>query len=48
MFNATTPFDWYVVQNSKNEGFSTIKFEDNVIKINDDVIYISCFLQYNN
>jgi hypothetical protein len=35
IFNSTTPFDWYVVQNSTNKGFNTIQFEDGVVKIVD-------------
>ena len=35
MFNATTPFDWYVIQNTTNKGINTIKFESGEIKIID-------------
>ena len=28
LFNATTPFDWYVLQNKDYEGMTTIKFQD--------------------
>jgi hypothetical protein len=35
LFNATTPFDWYVIQNLPNEGSNIIKFEDGVTKVID-------------
>lgn len=35
MFNATTPFDWYVIQNTTNKGMNSIKFESGEIKIVD-------------
>ena len=28
LFNATTPFDWYVLKNAEYEGITTIKFQD--------------------
>jgi hypothetical protein len=31
LFNATTPFDWYVLQNNEYEGVTTIKFQDGTI-----------------
>jgi hypothetical protein len=31
LFNATTPFDWYVLQNNEYEGLTTIKFQDGSI-----------------
>jgi hypothetical protein len=31
LFNATTPFDWYVLQNKEYEGVTTIKFQDGTI-----------------
>lgn len=31
LFNATTPFDWYVLQNKKYDGVTTIKFQDGSI-----------------
>ncbi len=33
LFNATTPFDWYVIQNSPNIGKNVVKFEDNETKV---------------
>jgi hypothetical protein len=35
LFNATTPFDWYVIQNSSNKGINLVKFEDDETKIVD-------------
>jgi 16S rRNA G966 N2-methylase RsmD len=32
MFNATTPFDWYVIQNTFNQRNSIIKFQDEIVK----------------
>jgi len=32
MFNATTPFDWYVIQNTTNQRNSIIKFQDEIVK----------------
>lgn len=34
-FNATTPFDWYVIQNSPNNGKNIVKFEDNEVRTID-------------
>jgi hypothetical protein len=31
LFNATTPFDWYVLQNKEYEGVTAIKFQDGTI-----------------
>ena len=35
LFNVTTPFDWYVLQNKKYEGMTTIKFQDGSISETD-------------
>jgi|688.fasta_scaffold198987_2 hypothetical protein len=32
MFNVTTPFDWYVIQNTFNQRNSLIKFQDGIVK----------------
>ncbi len=32
-FNAITPFDWYIIQNTENKGNSTIKFQDGTTKV---------------
>jgi 16S rRNA G966 N2-methylase RsmD len=32
MFNVTTPFDWYVIQNTFNQRNSVIKFQDEIVK----------------
>lgn len=31
LFNATTPFDWYVLQNKEYGGTTTIKFQDGIV-----------------
>jgi hypothetical protein len=33
IFNATTPFDWYVVKNIENNQDTVIKFQDDVIRV---------------
>ena len=35
IFNATTPFDWYVVKNIENSQETLIKFQDNTTKLVD-------------
>ena len=35
VFNVTTPFDWYIIQNIQNEGQNIINFEDQEIKTID-------------
>jgi 16S rRNA G966 N2-methylase RsmD len=32
MFNVTTPFDWYIIQNTFNQRNSVIKFQDEIVK----------------
>jgi hypothetical protein len=35
LFNVTTPFDWYVLQNKKYDGITTIRFQDGSVSQTD-------------